>query len=235
MLRRDITLVRSLSTIVLLGVLTAWLPIEAQTPPAPSSRARYEVELKYVGLSGTLGSSGHACPGRHDGTDIITGIVAADESLSNPNDPQEDGLDYEGDLSRATYLSYCEMVDRGSGDKWCVPDLLGKQPKVRVTIKVYNRAVQYGGKKAGGAFDSARIEATPVKSLTDLVSVRGACTKEMESDIATSYYEMITVDMKTTQAKPIVDRLSVGSWPDLPVRPPSQPFGWTLTVKRKIQ
>lgn len=193
-------------------------PAFSQTTQQTSPSPRFAIELKFCCISGTFGAS--ACDGsRYRGTDVISGEVEETEVTGGV-------AVYEGLLKRTTKLPYCEAYQTNDGDKICVPVLDGSQSEVRVRLSVWGRSMNH---------DTAWVEYTPIQKPGDKTDVSGACTTEMGADIREGYLDEGTIEIVPDAKHPLSDRLSVGSWQDVPNRPASQPDGWTLNVLRRIR
>jgi hypothetical protein len=203
--------------VLTLGAITmARFPTPATTP-GQAAKARYEIELRMEKISGSYGGP-NSCPGaRRDGSDVMTGIVEGDESAGG-------SITYEGTLSRATRLEYCENWRPKGEDEFCVPILIGKQARVKVTITTYPPSTN----------QDAEIKYAPQISNTDSADVKGACTSDMELAIVQEYLEPEGFTIDTANQSPL-PRLAKGIWQDVKPRPVTGPDGWTLTVVRKIQ
>lgn len=194
-------------------------PVAARPGPA-----RYAVELVFQELRGLAHDASGACPGAmRGGSDVMIGEVVGDE-----NRPRDGLIEYTGTLSRTTRIGHCEAWRPAGGvDEWCAPVLTGVQNRVKAVISVW---------QASENIDEAEVKLTPVATTGDEAVVSGACTSEMRVDMLSAYAgDVEAFGIEATATRKLVDRLTVGVWQDMVVRPPNQPDGWTLKVVRKIQ
>lgn len=188
---------------------------------AVQAPARYEIELKFTAVSGLI-SGPDTCPGlKRDGHDTLSGIVEGVERFV------EGEMRYEGILSRTTRLPFCEAwrAPGSSEDKWCTPLLTGTQARVKTRIPI----------STPSSNQDSEVRFEPMRSPTDSVNVTGACESDMELGITEQYLDSdaFTIDPRN---QPVLARLvEKGVWQDVKPRPPNQPDGWTLTVRRKLQ
>ena len=107
----------------------AW---QAQNAAADPRTAIVEVRFSYEGLQGSL-SSAPECPGRRNGTAVMTGQVAGLEDL-----PSDEDIVYTGTLQLKVDIDLCEATrDAGSSeDRLCFLTVVGGGP-VDVELSVY--------------------------------------------------------------------------------------------------
>ena len=213
-------MIRRPATRVVLGALALEIASLA-TSHAHARLARYEVTLTYDKITGSHGGP-TSCPGApRDGSDVLSGIVEGSETVV------DDAMEYTGTLSRKTDITFCETWrPNGSEDQFCAPRLKGAQARVRTTIRIWTPKSN----------QDTEIEFEPiVTSKSDVITVTGACTKEMELDITEAYLDSDAFRIVTRNQDPLAKLVAGKSWQDVKPRPVNQPDGWTLAVVKKIQ
>jgi hypothetical protein len=107
-------------------------PQGGQDAAADPRTAIVEVRFSYEGLQGSL-SSAPDCPGRRNGTAVMTGQVAGLEDV-----PSDEDIVYTGTMQLKVDIDLCEATrDAGSSeDRLCFMRVVGSGP-VAVELTVY--------------------------------------------------------------------------------------------------
>jgi hypothetical protein len=112
-------------------------------------RSVYEVRLTFAGYTGSF--AGADCPGvRRNGSAVLTGLVAGDESVAS-----DDDIEYEGVLQMDTNVDLCEVTRRAgsSEDMFCAITVVGSGPlNAQLSVYADDRGGYIKAKKAPGTF-----------------------------------------------------------------------------------
>jgi Calx-beta domain len=133
-----------------LGTSTATATATIVNDDFPTARglAVYEVRVSFVGHTGSF--AGADCPGvRRNGTAVLTGLIAGDESGA-----ANDDKDYDGLLQLETDLDLCEVTRKPGSDEdfFCVITVVGSASvPAELRLNVDNRGAYLKTGTAAGA------------------------------------------------------------------------------------
>ena len=182
---------------MLVSLALGALVLLAQAPPAAGPTVRYRVTLTYHGVWGLVTEANQVCPGVPPGTDTIAGIVEGVEpALGPPPDDdtdaessEDEGVQYAGDLTRATEVGLCEVKDTSDGTEWCAGHLSGGGP-FRVTITVPPIDCDN---------EQARVKLEP-RGAQVRATVSGSCSSLENAAVARQYKSEDSIYFETANA-----------------------------------